>query len=33
MFDAHIVLALFAAFLLGMVAASGLEALVRSGQH
>jgi hypothetical protein len=29
MFDAYIALALFAAFLLGMVAGSGLEVIVR----
>ena len=33
MFDAPITLALFAAFLLGIVAGSGLEILVRSGRH
>jgi hypothetical protein len=33
MFDAQIALALFAAFLLGMVAGSGIEIIVRSGRH
>jgi hypothetical protein len=33
MFDAPITLALFAAFLLGIVAGSGLEILVRSGRY
>jgi hypothetical protein len=33
MFDTPIALALFAAFLLGIVAGSGLELLVRSGRH
>jgi hypothetical protein len=33
MFDAPIVLALFAAFLLGIVAGSGLEILVRGGRY
>jgi hypothetical protein len=33
MFDAPITIALFAAFLLGIVAGSGLEILVRSGRY
>jgi hypothetical protein len=33
MFDAQIVVALFAAFLLGMVAGSGMEIIVRGGRH
>jgi hypothetical protein len=33
MFDAPITLALFAAFLLGIVAGSGLEILVRAGRY
>jgi hypothetical protein len=33
MFDAPIALALFAAFLLGIVAGSGLEILVRGGRY
>jgi hypothetical protein len=33
MFDAPIMLALLAAFLLGIVAGSGLEILVRSGRY
>jgi hypothetical protein len=33
MFDTPIALALFAAFLLGIVAGSGLEILVRSGRY
>ena len=33
MFDAQIVVALFAAFLLGMVAGSGIEIIVRDGRH
>jgi hypothetical protein len=33
MFDAPITLALFAAFLLGIVSGSGLEILVRSGRY
>jgi hypothetical protein len=33
MFDAQIVLALFAAFLLGIVVGSGMEIIVRSGRY
>jgi hypothetical protein len=33
MFDAAITLALFAAFLLGIVAGSGLDILVRAGRN
>jgi hypothetical protein len=33
MFDAPIRLALFAAFILGIVAGSGLEILVRAGRY
>jgi hypothetical protein len=33
MFDVPITLALFAAFLLGIVAGSGLEILVRGGRY
>jgi hypothetical protein len=33
MFDAQIALALFAAFLLGMIAGSGMEIIVRGGRH
>ena len=33
MFDARIAVALFAAFLLGMVAGSGMEIIVKSGRH
>jgi len=33
MFDAQIGLALFASFLLGMVAGSGVEIIVRGGRH
>jgi hypothetical protein len=33
MFDAQIAVALFAAFLLGIVARSGVEILVRGGRH
>ena len=33
MFDAQIAVALFAAFLLGMVAGSGMEIIVRGGRH
>lgn len=33
MFDAQIAVALFAAFLLGVVAGSGMEIVVRSGRH
>ena len=33
MFDAQIALALFAAFLLGVVAGSGMEIIVRGGRH
>ena len=33
MFDAQIALALFAAFLLGVVAGSGMEIIVRAGRH
>ena len=33
MFDAQIAVALFAAFLLGMVAASGMEIIVKGGRH
>src|SRR5882757_760137 len=33
MFDAQITVALFAAFLLGMIAGSGMEIIVRGGRH
>ena len=33
MFDAQIVVALFAAFLLGMVVGSGMEIIVRGGRY
>ena len=33
MFDARIAVALFAAFLLGMVAGSGMEIIVKGGRH
>jgi hypothetical protein len=33
MFDAQIAVALFTAFLLGVVAGSGLEIIVRRGRH
>jgi hypothetical protein len=33
MFDAQIVVALFAAFLLGMVVGSGMEVIVRGGRY
>jgi hypothetical protein len=33
MFDAQIAVALFAAFLLGIVAGSGIEIIVRGGRH
>jgi hypothetical protein len=33
MFDAQIIVALFAAFLLGMVAGSGLEIIMRGGRY
>lgn len=33
MFDMPIALALFAAFLLGVVAGSGVEIIVRGGRH
>jgi hypothetical protein len=33
MFDAQIVVALFAAFLLGIVVGSGMEIIVRSGRY
>jgi hypothetical protein len=33
MFDAQIALALFAAFLLGVVAGSGMEIIVRAERH
>ena len=33
MFDAQIAVALFAAFLLGTVAGSGMEIIVRGGRH
>ena len=33
MFDAQIAVALFAAFLLGMIAGSGVEIIVRGGRH
>ena len=33
MFDAQIAMALFAAFLLGIVAGSGMEIIVRGGRH
>jgi len=33
MFDAQIAVALFAAFLLGVVAGSGMEIIVRGGRH
>jgi hypothetical protein len=33
MFDPQITLALFAAFLLGMVAGSGIEVIVRGGRR
>lgn len=33
MFDAQITVALFAAFLLGMIAGSGMEIIVRAGRH
>jgi hypothetical protein len=33
MFDAQIAVALFATFLLGMVAGSGMEIIVRGGRH
>jgi hypothetical protein len=33
MFDTAIALALFAAFLLGVVAGSGMEIIVRGGRH
>jgi len=33
MFDAQITVALFAAFLLGMVVGSGMEIIVRSGRY
>ena len=33
MFDAQIVVALFAAFLLGMVVGSGVEVIVRGGRY
>ena len=33
MFDAQIAVALFATFLLGMVAGSGMEIIVKGGRH
>ena len=33
MFDAQIAVALFAALLLGMVAGSGMEIIVKGGRH
>jgi hypothetical protein len=33
MFDAQITVALFAAFLLGMIAGSGIEIIVRGERH
>jgi peptidoglycan biosynthesis protein MviN/MurJ (putative lipid II flippase) len=33
MFDAQITVALFAAFLLGMIAGSGIEIIVRGWRH
>jgi hypothetical protein len=33
MFDARITVALFAAFLLGMIAGSGIEIIVKGGRH
>ena len=33
MFDAQIAVALFAAFLLGMVAGSGIEIIAKGGRH
>jgi peptidoglycan biosynthesis protein MviN/MurJ (putative lipid II flippase) len=33
MFDAQITVALFAAFLLGIIAGSGIEIVVRGGRH
>ena len=33
MFDAQITVALFAAFLLGMIAGSGIEIIVSGGRH
>jgi peptidoglycan biosynthesis protein MviN/MurJ (putative lipid II flippase) len=33
MFDAQITVALFAAFLLGMIAGSGIEIIVRGGRR
>jgi hypothetical protein len=33
MFDAQITVALFAAFLLGMIAGSGMEIIVRDGRE
>jgi hypothetical protein len=33
MFNAQIAVALFATFLLGMVAGSGMEIIVRAGRH
>jgi hypothetical protein len=33
MFDAQITVALFAAFLLGMIAGSGIEIIVKGGRH
>jgi hypothetical protein len=33
MFDAQIAVALFATFLLGVIAGSGIEIIVRGGRH